>query len=119
VKADKVLSLLGLAQRAGNVASGEFMTEKSVKSKKARLVIVAEDASQNTQKMFANMCEFHKVPLYLYASKEELGHAIGKQYRASVAVTESGFAKSLENRLKVILEKRNHGGSKYGESQSI
>lgn len=46
----KVLSMLGLAAKAGKVASGEFSTEKEVKSGNACLVIVAEDASDNTKK---------------------------------------------------------------------
>ena len=41
----KVLNLLGLATRAGKTASGEFMTEKAIKSGKAYLVIVSEEAS--------------------------------------------------------------------------
>lgn len=45
----KVLSMLGLAAKAGKVASGEFSTEKEVKSGNACLVIVAEDASDNTK----------------------------------------------------------------------
>ena len=45
---DKVISLLGLAERAGKIASGEFAAEKAVKIGKARLIIVAEDASDNT-----------------------------------------------------------------------
>lgn len=48
----KVLNLLGLATRAGKTASGEFMTEKAIKSGKAYLVIVSEEASDNTKKMF-------------------------------------------------------------------
>ena len=55
--------MLGLAQRAGKVASGEFSTEKAVKSKKAFLVVVASDASDNTKKMFSDMCTFYKVPI--------------------------------------------------------
>ena len=50
----KVLNLLGLATRAGKTASGEFMTEKAIKSGKAYLVIVSEEASDNTKKMFEN-----------------------------------------------------------------
>ena len=50
----KVLSMLGLAAKAGKVASGEFSTEKEVKSGNACLVIVAEDASDNTKKLFRN-----------------------------------------------------------------
>lgn len=51
----KILNLIGLATKAGKIGSGEFMTEKSVKSGKASLVIVSEEASDNTKKMFANM----------------------------------------------------------------
>ena len=79
---NKILSLAGLAMKAGKVASGEFATEKAVKSGLARLVLVAGDASDNTKKMFANMCDYYKVPLYYYGDKETLGAAIGRQYRA-------------------------------------
>ena len=44
---NKVLSLIGLATKAGKTASGEFLTEREVKSGKAALVIVAGDASEN------------------------------------------------------------------------
>lgn len=70
---NKVLSLLGLATKAGKVASGEFSTEKSVKSGRGFLVLVADDASQNTKKKFQNMCDFYEVPIYFIADKEELG----------------------------------------------
>ena len=50
----KVLSLVGLATRAGKTVSGEFSTEKSVKSGKGYLVLVAGDASENTRKKFRN-----------------------------------------------------------------
>lgn len=98
---NKILSMLGLAAKAGKIASGEFATEKAVKSKKAFLVLVSEDASENTKKMFCNMCSFYQVPLHIYASKEVLGHAIGKQYRASLAILDDGFARSLEEKLQL------------------
>ena len=44
------LSLAGLAAKAGKVVSGEFATEKAVKTGKAFLVITARDASENTKK---------------------------------------------------------------------
>lgn len=71
------------------------MTEKAVKEGTAYLVIVGEDASDNTKKMFQNMCHFYQVPIYIFGKKEELGHAMGKELRASLAVTDSGIAKSL------------------------
>ena len=93
---NKVLSLLGLATKAGKVASGEFSTEKSVKTGKGFLVLVADDASQNTKKKFQNMCTYYEVPLYFFGEKEMLGHAMGKEFRASLAVLDEGFAKAIE-----------------------
>jgi ribosomal protein L7Ae-like RNA K-turn-binding protein len=95
LKEKKIYSLLGLATRGRNIVSGEFMTEKAVKEGTAYLVIVGEDASDNTKKMFQNMCHFYQVPIYIFGKKEELGHAMGKELRASLAVTDSGIAKSL------------------------
>ncbi|MDD6202561.1 MAG: ribosomal L7Ae/L30e/S12e/Gadd45 family protein [Lachnospiraceae bacterium] len=95
MKQNKIYSLLGLATRSRNVVSGEFMTEKAVKGGSAFLVIVGADASDNTKKQFHNMCEFYHVPIYCFGTKEELGHAMGKEMRASLAVTDAGFSKSL------------------------
>ncbi len=51
----KILNMIGLAQKAGKVASGEFSTEKAVKTGKAYTVIVADDSSDNTKKMYWNL----------------------------------------------------------------
>lgn len=92
---DKALQLLSLAMRAGRVASGEFKTEESVKAGQAMLVIIADDASNNTKKKFKDMCEFYKVPILFYSNKEEIGHYIGKEFRASVAVLDAGLANKI------------------------
>ncbi len=95
----KVLSLFGLAARAGRMASGEFQTETAVKSGTACLVVVAEDASDNTKKLFHDKCSFYKVPVVELGTKEELGHAIGKEYRASLAILDAGFAEAILKKL--------------------
>lgn len=91
----KVLSLIGLAAKAGKTASGEFCTEKEVKSGRASLVIVADDASENTKKKFRNMCDYYHVPIYFYKDKDTLGHAMGKEFRASLAVLDEGLSKGI------------------------
>ena len=99
---DKVLSLIGLAMKAGRCTSGEMMTESETKSGRARLVIIASDASENTKKKFRDMCKFYEVPIYIYGDKDTLGHAMGKEFRASLAILDEGFAdgilKALKNR---------------------
>lgn len=96
---DKVLSFIGLATKAGKVVSGEFSVEKAVKSDQAFLVMVAKDASDNTKKMFQNMCDYRSVPIVYYGSKESLGQAMGKQMRVSVAFLDEGFANAVRKQL--------------------
>ncbi len=102
MKQDKALAMIGMAQRAGKVASGEFSTEKSVKTGKAALVIVADDSSDNTKKMFSDMCRYYNVPIYFYSNKETLGHSIGKQFRASLAVLDEGFGNTIKKHLEIV-----------------
>ena len=96
---DRVFSLLGLAAKAGRIASGGFSAEEAVKSRKARLVLIAEDAQANTVKKFTDKCTFYKIPFRFYGSKEALGHAVGKDPRACIAVTDKGFAESILSKL--------------------
>jgi ribosomal protein L7Ae-like RNA K-turn-binding protein len=100
LKQSKVLSLISLATKAGRTVSGEFATEKETKSGKAWLVIVANDASDNTKKKFKNMCDFYEVPICFYGDKDTLGHAMGKEFRATLAVTDAGFAKGIKKHLE-------------------
>ena len=97
---DKVLSLIGLAMKAGRCASGEMMTENETKSGRAKLVIIASDASDNTKKKFRDMCKFYRVPIYFYGDKDTLGHAMGKEFRASLAILDKGFADGIRKELK-------------------
>ncbi len=99
MKPDNVLSMLGIAAKAGKVSSGSFLTEHAVKSGGAHLVIVAENASENTKKKFRNMCEFYKTKLAVYGSMEQLGRSIGRKDRAMLALTGEGLAKAVESRL--------------------
>lgn len=99
MKQNKVLSLLSLAARGRNLVSGEFAVESAVKSGKAFLVVIGTDVSENTDKMFSNMCEFYEVPLFRFETKETLGRAVGKELRASLAVTDEGLANAVIKQL--------------------
>jgi ribosomal protein L7Ae-like RNA K-turn-binding protein len=92
---NSILSLVGIAAKAGKVSSGEFSTETAIKKGKACLVIVSEDASDNTKKKFTNSCAYYDVPIVLLADKETLGHAIGKQQRASAAILDTGLGQAI------------------------
>ena len=107
---DKVLSMIGLATRAGKLVSGEFMTEREVKAHRAELVLLALDASENTKDHFRAMCSFHQIPICFYGDKESLGRAMGKEVRASLAVLDQGFAKSILKQVESVKSKQDEGG---------
>lgn len=89
------LSLLGLAQRAGKIVSGEELVLSSIRSKKAKLVIVAGDASERTKGTWENKCAHYGVPLRIVSDRFELGGAMGKAHRVTIAVNDKGFSEKL------------------------
>ena len=111
MKPDKVLSMTGIAAKAGKIVSGEFGVEKAIKSMQAHLVIVAKDASDNTKKHFTDMCAYRHVPYFEYADKIRLGNCIGREFRASLAVTDENLAKRIIEKAKE-LEQLNNGGNR-------
>ncbi|WP_377889204.1 YlxQ family RNA-binding protein [Alkalihalobacillus sp. R86527] len=88
-------SLLGLAQRAGKLVSGEELVVKEIRRKHASLVLLADDASDNTKKKITDKAATYGIPVCIVAGRYELGHAIGKAQRVTIAVTDEGFAKKL------------------------
>lgn len=101
-KNNKIYSFLGLAAKAGKVGSGEFVSETSIKKHMACLVIVAEDASENTKKHFRDMCSYRNIPIRIWGTKDELGHSIGKEMRVTIVINDSGFAESLIKQLDLL-----------------
>lgn len=92
---EKLYNLLGLAQRAGRLASGDFAVTKAVQGKKAHLMLVAEDASEETKAGYRQMAKQAKIELFYLGSREQLGHCIGKDFRAVIAVLDAGFANAI------------------------
>ncbi len=82
--------------RAGKLVTGDEGVLKAVRSGEAKLVIIAEDASDNTRKKFQDKCRFYGVPLMEMGSKAELGGSIGKEMRVILGVLDRGFAQMLQ-----------------------
>lgn len=101
----QILQILGLATRARMTITGEELTISEVRRGNAKLVLVAEDASDNTSKKLQDKCSHYKVDIQIFGTRAELGHAIGKDERVVMAVTDKGFAKKL----KSLFEEYNRG----------
>lgn len=96
---NRVLSMLSIAAKAGKVVSGGVLTEKAIQDGSASLVIIASDASNNTQKKFTDKCSYYNVPYRIFTNSDTLGKHIGKQSRTTLAVTDLGLAEQITYRL--------------------
>ena len=105
---DKLLRLLGLAQRAGKIKSGNFAADESVKKGACCLLLVSSDTSEASKKKARNMCAYYDTPYREYSDKEALGHAIGKEMRSVVAIEAAGFAGKI---LAILESTESKGGS--------
>lgn len=90
-------SLLGIARRAGKIASGDAQVEAMLKQEKGYLLILAEDAP-GAHKKFVQWAQDIKLPILKKGKKDELGQAIGLTPRAAILVLDEGFAKAILER---------------------
>ena len=90
------ISLLGIARNAGRLEVGEEPTGKAARGKKARLILLAADVSDNARHRARNFSVSGNVPvLELPLTKEELGAAVGSARPSMAAITDVGLAASF------------------------
>ncbi|MBE6824545.1 MAG: hypothetical protein E7513_04290 [Ruminococcaceae bacterium] len=93
---DRLLSNLGLCRRAGKLTLGNDPVIDSINLKKAKLVIVASDCSQNTAKKVLSSAHRSDVKAHVIPhTKDEISSAVGK-YTAVLSITDEGFSKSID-----------------------
>lgn len=97
---DKLLNLIGLAQKAGRLAVGEEPTGAAARARDARLILVAADAAENSVRRVrhfadAGQCLWCRIG----ADKDALGRAVGRSSCAMLAVTDIGFAEAIARKL--------------------
>ena len=97
---DKLLNLIGLAQKAGRLAVGEEPTGAAARARDARLILVAADAAENSVRRVrhfadAGQCLWCRIG----ADKDALGRAVGRSSCAMLAVMDIGFAEAIAKKL--------------------
>ena len=82
-KEDKIYGLIGLAARARKLAYGYDSVVELIKKNKAKLVIVAKDASEKTKK---------NIEYIRNKYKEKLSHIIGKENKVIIALKDANLS---------------------------
>ena len=96
MKTDSILSLLGFAAKAGKLSFGTHATEFAITSKKANLVLAAEDISEKTVKELRFKADKNGIQVIILKGIEtpSLSSRVGKNC-GIVAVNDKGFADAI------------------------
>ena len=90
---DKALNYLALARKAGRIELGEEPAGAAARAQKARLVIVAQDATDHTWRRAQSfVAGSEQICLRVPFTKDQLGMAIGRTALALAAFTDPALA---------------------------
>ncbi|NLM44659.1 MAG: 50S ribosomal protein L7ae [Clostridiales bacterium] len=92
---NKLLSMIGFAYKAGKVVSGQDPTKLALRKNNIKLLIIAEDASDNTKNRFINSARYYHIPYIICLTKEELSMSIGLRIRSVIGILDENIAKGL------------------------
>ena len=108
---DRALNYMGLARKAGLIELGEEPVGAAARAQKARLLVVAQDASDHTWRRAQSFVSgSEQICLKVPYTKDQLGQAIGRTELALAAFTDPAlalaFVKALDQpeRYKAELE---------------
>ena len=90
---DKALNYLALARKAGRIELGEEPVGAVARAQKARLVVVAEDATDHTwRRALSFVAGSEQICLKVPYNKDQLGQAVGRTALALAAFTDPAMA---------------------------
>jgi len=96
---DKLLSLLGLARRAGRMSLGFDAVCSSVGKNESKLILAAQDVSEGTMRKLRNHLSESEINIReMPFGMDAINAAIGKPVRL-VSINDSGFAKRINELL--------------------
>ncbi|HPF43260.1 MAG TPA: ribosomal L7Ae/L30e/S12e/Gadd45 family protein [Syntrophomonadaceae bacterium] len=99
---NKIMNLIGLAQKAGKLSNGTESVKNSLTKGKAFLLVISNDIAENTRQELLNSAERAKVPWIISGNKYELGNSVGKEYRVAVTINDHGMAQRILSEIKIM-----------------
>lgn len=111
---EKILNMLGLMRRANAVSIGETNVGGTCRAGKAKLLLLAKDASDNAQSRAEGFIRGRNVVMTrLPFTKEEISAHVGVNGCSMATVTDIGFANALA---KALVQEYGDGYSTVAEA---
>lgn len=94
---NKILSILGLCKKSGNLSIGFDSCIESVKQKKSQLILITKDLSEKTMQKLFTQVEKNMV-CFTEFSMDDINSMLGKS-SGIVSINDSGFANKIKSLL--------------------
>lgn len=94
----KIHGLLGLARSANKISFGEQVLS-DIRSNVCKLVIISNDASENTKKKITDKAKYYNCKVVFY-DEIAMCNAVGKYNIKYLAINDEGFAEKIYQLLK-------------------
>ena len=103
---NKVFSYLGFAARSRNLITGYNTCIMMMAKRKVRLLILAEDLSENTIEKMLTQCNKNKVEYRIFGNSDDLSHITGKSGKGIFGITDKHFAEIICKEIDLIQSER-------------
>jgi ribosomal protein L7Ae-like RNA K-turn-binding protein len=97
---NRVYSAIGMANKAGKIISGTDACLRAIKAGAVKLVVLAEDASDNTKKKIMNACGYSNISCVVYGKGGMLGKVTGKNHRIVAGVRDKNLSKLILSKMQ-------------------
>lgn len=99
---DRLSAYLGFCARARKLQKGYNTCLSLIQKGKVRLLIVAEDSSENTIGKMTQKCMSHHTACRVFGTRDDLSHMTGSSGNGIFAVTDGHFAKVIREEIDRI-----------------
>ena len=95
INEERLFGMIAISKKAGKLFVGEARAEEVIRSGKADVIILSEDASDNTKKQFWNMASFRNIPIVYIKDRYTFGRIIGKKFAVSAVISDKGLSQAV------------------------
>ena len=94
---ERLLSLLGLARRAGKLSMGFDASAEAMRRGEAALLLLSDDLSERTNKSIRSVAEQYNISVVCCGcGMDAMGHAAGRKKTGIITVCDNGFAEKMK-----------------------
>lgn len=96
-----ILTLLGFAQKAGNISAGDAAVENFVKKGRTKLLILSSEFSESRRDYWIKQAADYGIEcIELEITKHDLGLAVGMSPRGVIGVLDQNMADAVVKKMK-------------------